>query len=134
MPQKEVFRMMGEASLLLMPSLEEGIPNVVVEAMAIGLPVVSTDCGGIPELIANGVNGWVVPTRNPEAMAVAVMNFRELSLEKIEAVRLAARKKVERQHNEERMIEGMERLYNEVLRRFHAEGAESSAEYAERNN
>ena len=132
--QSQVFDLMRSSSLLLMPSLEEGIPNVVVEAMAIGLPVVSTDCGGIPELIANGVNGWLVPTRNPEAMAVAVMNFRELSLEKIEAVRFAARKKVERQHNEERMVEGMERLYLEVLSRFHAEGAEFSAEYAERNN
>src|SRR5690554_2078497 len=132
--QSQVFDLMRSSSLLLMPSLEEGIPNVVVEAMAIGLPVVSTDCGGIPELIANGVNGWVVPTRNLEAMAVAIMNFRELSLETIEAVRFAARKKVERQHNEERMIEGMEELYFEVLHWFHAEGADFSAEYAERNN
>ncbi|MDX1365562.1 MAG: glycosyltransferase family 4 protein, partial [Arenibacter latericius] len=115
---KEVFDLMRSSSLLLMPSLEEGIPNVVVEAMAIGLPVVSTDCGGIPELIVNGVNGWVVPTRNPEAMAVAVMNFRAFSFEKIEAVRVAARKKVEEQHSEGRMIEGMEALYIETLSSF----------------
>ncbi|MCG2430485.1 glycosyltransferase family 4 protein [Aequorivita xiaoshiensis] len=112
--QSEVFDVMRSSSLLLMPSLEEGIPNVVVEAMAIGLPVISTDCGGISELITNGVNGWVVPTRNPEAMAVAVMNFRALSLKKIGAVRVAAREKVERQHNEERMVEGMEELYFQV--------------------
>ncbi len=118
LPQKEVFRRMHEASLLLMPSVEEGIPNVVVEAMAIGLPVVSTDCGGIPELIVNGVNGWVVPIRDPEAMAVAVMNFRAFSFEKIEAVRVAARRKVEEQHSEEGMIEGMEALYIETLSSF----------------
>ncbi|MBB6681133.1 glycosyltransferase [Aequorivita sp. 609] len=131
LPQKEVFRMMGEASLLLMPSVEEGVPNVAVEAMALGIPVLSTDCGGVPELIEDGVEGWVVPIRDPEAMAEGVMRFSGLSVEEIEKVRLAARKKVERQHSEEGMIEGMERLYFEVLGRFHAGDAESSAEGAE---
>ncbi|WP_313113734.1 glycosyltransferase family 4 protein [Aequorivita sediminis] len=113
--QSEVFAVMKSSSLLLMPSLEEGIPNVVVEAMAIGLPVISSDCGGISELIANGVNGWIVPTRNSKAMAEEVMRFSKLSLEEIEKVRVAARKKVERQHSEERMVKEMEELYFEVL-------------------
>lgn len=114
--QQAVFKKMNKASLLLMPSLEEGIPNVVVEAMALGLPVISTNCGGIPELIPNGIEGWIVPMRNPEAMADAIESFSRLSLNKIEEVRLAARKKVEQQHSEALMIEGMEELYLEVLR------------------
>src|SRR5690554_5672937 len=114
-PQKEVFRMMGEASLLLIPSVEEGVPNVAVEAMALGLPVLSTDCGGVPELIEDGVEGWVVPIRDPEAMAEGVMRFSGVSVEEIENVRLAARKRVEREHSEEGMVEGMERLYREAI-------------------
>lgn len=114
-PQKEVFSLMKEASVLLMPSLEEGIPNVVVEAMAIGLPVISADCGGVPELIEEGVNGWLVPTRKPEAMAAAIIHFLELPIDMIEKVRIEARKKVERQHNEAQMVSGMEELYYEVL-------------------
>jgi colanic acid/amylovoran biosynthesis glycosyltransferase len=114
-PQSEVFSLMKETSLLLMPSLEEGIPNVVVEAMAIGLPVISTDCGGVPELITNDKDGWLVPTRNPQALAGAIEDFLGLSLNKIEEVRLAARKKVEQQHNEEQMVKEMEDLYYEVL-------------------
>ena len=114
-PQPEVFNLMQEASLLLMPSLEEGIPNVVVEAMAIGLPVISTDCGGVPELITNDKDGWLVPTRNPQALAGAIEDFLGLSLNKVEEVRLAARKKVEQQHNEEQMVKGMEELYFEVV-------------------
>ncbi len=114
-PQPEVFSLMQETSLLLMPSLEEGIPNVVVEAMAIGLPVISTDCGGVPELITKDKEGWLVPTRNPQALAGAIEDFLGLSLNKIEEVRLAARKKVEQQHNEEQMVKGMEDLYYEVL-------------------
>src|SRR5690606_662358 len=85
--QKEVFKLMAEAALLLMPSLDEGIPNVVVEAMAIGLPVISTDCGGVPELITNDKEGWLVPTRNPQALAGAIEDFLGLSLNKVEEVR-----------------------------------------------
>lgn len=114
-PQEEVFKRMQNASLLLLPSVAEGIPNVVVEAMALGLPVVSTNCGGVPELIEDGVEGWLVPVRNPQAMADVVVNFTELPMEKIEEVRIAARKKVELQHSEEEMIKGMEELYYEVL-------------------
>ncbi len=114
-PQKEVFGIMQEASLLLMPSLEEGIPNVVVEAMAIGLPIISTDCGGVSELITDTIEGWLVPTRDPQAMAKAVEAFANLALQKIEEVRLAARKKVEGQHGEEQMVVGMLGLYFEVL-------------------
>ncbi|MEH6764524.1 MAG: glycosyltransferase family 4 protein [Aequorivita antarctica] len=115
-PQKEVFSLMQEASLLLMPSLEEGIPNVVVEAMAIGLPVISTDCGGVSELIENGKEGWLVPIRNSGAMAEAVLMFMGLSLDQIGEIRGTARKKVEQQHGEEQMCLGMEELYYQVLR------------------
>lgn len=114
-PQPQVFEKMKEASLLLMPSLEEGIPNVVVEAMAIGLPVLSTNCGGIPELITNGKEGWVVPTRNPSAMTNAIEAFLNFPIEKIKQVRIAARKKVEVQHIEKEMVNGMVGLYDAVL-------------------
>ena len=113
-PQSVVFSLMQEASLLLMPSLEEGIPNVVVEAMAIGLPVISTDCGGVVELISTEKEGWIVPTREPQAIAEAIETFVNMPFQKIEEVRLAAQKKVEQQHNEKQMVKGMEELYYEV--------------------
>lgn len=129
--QEEVYKRMRDASLLLLPSVEEGLPNVVVEAMAHGLPVLSTDCGGVSELIVDGVEGWIVPIRNPEAMSEAVIAFSKLPSEKIETVRAAARKKVELQHSEERMIKEMEALYREIFERFFAEDAESNANYKE---
>ena len=114
-PQSEVFSLMQETSLLLMPSLEEGIPNVVVEAMAIGLPVISTNCGGIVDLISTEKEGWIVPTREPQTMAEAIEAFVNMPLQKIEEVRLAARKKVEQQHSLQQMIEEMDALYYEVV-------------------
>ncbi len=108
--------------------LEEGVPNVAVEAMALGLPVLSTDCGGVSELIEDGVSGWVVPTREARAMARAILGFMELPLGKIEEVRINARKKVEAQHSEEEMVMGMEGLYREVLfnHRERREGTEDT--------
>lgn len=114
-PQQEVFKIMREASVLLMPSLEEGLPNVVVEAMLVGLPVISTNCGGVPELISDTKEGWLVPTRNPKAIANAIETFIEMPLKEIEAIRLAAREKAAQQHNEEQMVRGMEGLYFKVL-------------------
>ena len=115
LPQIIVFNCMKEASLFLLPSVEEGLPNVVVEAMALGLPVLSTNCDGVPELIEDGVEGWLVPIRDPKAMAEGVVAFSELPLKKIEEVRIAARKKVESQHSEEAMVLGMENLYADVI-------------------
>ena len=115
MPQEQVFDIMKSASLLLLPSIMEGLPNVIVEAMALGLPVLCTNCGGVSELIEDGGNGWTVNTRSPESMAEAIIKFTETSIMEIEAVRLAARKKVEAQHSENQMIEGIKNLYNEVM-------------------
>lgn len=116
--QLEVKEKMQSSHLMLLPSIEEGVPNVVVEAMAIGLPVIATNCGGLPELIEDDINGWLVPRRDPAAMAQAVIRFSQLSEEDILRIRRAARKKVEEQHNEEKMIEEMESLYNLAIKHF----------------
>jgi glycosyltransferase involved in cell wall biosynthesis len=53
---------------------QEGIPNSMLEAMATGLPVFATEHGGIPEAIENGVSGLLVPERDDEALARALLN------------------------------------------------------------
>jgi glycosyltransferase involved in cell wall biosynthesis len=55
----------------------DGIPNVLAEAMACGVPVVTTPISGIPELIDDGVNGLLVPTDSPDALADAVTRLRD---------------------------------------------------------
>ena len=57
----------------MLPSVKrEGLPKTVIEAMAYGVPPVVTDCGGSPELVADGVSGFVVPVRDPVALARAI--------------------------------------------------------------
>ena len=113
--QEQVFNKMKKASVFLLPSLEEGIANVAVEAMALGTPVISTDCGGMQELITHNQEGWIVPQRDPKALAAQIQAFIRLSNSEIEKIRHAARQKVELEFNEEQMIVGMEKLYEKVL-------------------
>ncbi len=66
--QPEIKELLGWADALLLPSLSEGISNAVLEAMAAGLAVVSTRCGGMAEVIEDGVNGMLVEVGDTEAM------------------------------------------------------------------
>lgn len=71
--RRDVPAWMVSATALVLPSRWEGMPNVVLEAMAAGLPVLATDVEGVSELIQPGSNGWIVPKENPAALA-EVMN------------------------------------------------------------
>lgn len=60
------------ADILVLPSFHEGLPNVLLEAMAVGTPVIATNVSGIPELIEDGVNGLLIPPRNSDALKKAI--------------------------------------------------------------
>jgi len=66
-----VARWIAAANVFCLPSYAEGCPNVVIEALACGRPVVATEVGGIPELV-DSESGVLVPPRNPEALAAAL--------------------------------------------------------------
>lgn len=77
-PQSSVIGSMREAAVLACPCVVgsdgncDGLPTVLVEAMAVGLPVISTDVVGIPELVRDGETGLITPEGDPEALAVAL--------------------------------------------------------------
>lgn len=72
--KKNPFAYMARCDLFVLSSLYEGLPNVLVEAMALGLPVISTNCPhGPSEIIENGKNGILVPVKDPQAISEAVL-------------------------------------------------------------
>jgi len=71
----EVAQRLREADIFLHASHSEGISNAVLEAMACGLPVVCTDAGGMREAVRDGIDGFVVPVRDVEAMAEALVKL-----------------------------------------------------------
>jgi glycosyltransferase involved in cell wall biosynthesis len=66
---------MQHFSVFALSSIAEGTPVTLLEAMACGLPVVSTRVGGIPDLVLDGETGMLVPPRDPQALAAALAQY-----------------------------------------------------------
>ena len=67
--RSDVHELMAGADVLAMPSRDEGVPNTVQEAMAIGLPVLVSEAGGMPEVVTEGETGWILGLDSPESWA-----------------------------------------------------------------
>lgn len=104
-PQEEIRQALNQADIFLLPSKTaadgdmEGIPVALMEAMAVGLPVVSTFHSGIPELIENDVSGWLVKEDDAEALAETLLKLSEGAVD-VAPVVAAARQKVETEFNQ----------------------------------
>jgi glycosyltransferase involved in cell wall biosynthesis len=73
----DAVRLLAGADVFVLASLEEGFPIALMEALAVGLPVVVTDVGGMPDAVQSGVEGLVVPRGDPQALAEALTVLAE---------------------------------------------------------
>jgi colanic acid/amylovoran biosynthesis glycosyltransferase len=86
------------ARALVLPSFAEGLPVVIMEAFALGRPVLSTYVAGIPELVKGGDNGWLVPAGSREALADAIVELMATPLEELDAMAARGRDAVRQSH------------------------------------
>ena len=100
--------------ILALPSLHEGLPNSLLEAMAAGLPVVASAVGGVPEQVVPGQTGLLVPPGDPQALAGALNRLLE---DQQQAARMgcAGRARVERDFSLAEMVRRTEQLYAALL-------------------
>jgi len=90
---------LAKASVFVLPSYyREGLPRSTQEAMALGRPIITTDWVGCRETVENGVNGFLIPVKNPEALAQTMINFIE-SPELISKMGIESRKIAEERFN-----------------------------------
>ena len=113
--REDVPRLLAASDLLVLPSLYEGMPNVVLEAMRFRKPVVATAAPGTTELVIPDETGLLVPTRNPPALAQAI---RRVVADPDLARRLgeAGRARVEAEFGVDRMVARFADLYESLAR------------------
>lgn len=100
--------------LTILTSDNEGMPVTIIESMASGVPVVATNVGGIPDLIRDGVNGHLVPPRDPEAVARAALSILQNPVRR-DAMAVAARASVVPEYEVDTLVARMDRLYREIV-------------------
>jgi sugar transferase (PEP-CTERM/EpsH1 system associated) len=112
--RNDVPQVLAALDVFVLPSLHEGMPNAILEAMAAGLPVVATAVGGAPEVVVDGVSGLIVPPRDPLALADALSRLLDDAALR-DRMGAAGRQRVEENFSQARMVRETERLYQELM-------------------
>ena len=109
--EAEVRRRILAARALVLPSFAEGLPMVLMEALALGRPVISTYVAGIPELVRPGENGWLVPAGNAAALTRAIEDVLTTAAHVLDAMGQAGRNRAREMHSTVAEGARLERLF-----------------------
>jgi glycosyltransferase involved in cell wall biosynthesis len=114
--RKDIPEITAIFDIAVLASFFEGLGRVLLEAMALGKPVVATNVGGIPEVVQDGLNGFLVPPGDSQALARAIIR-----LLKDEQLRRKmgdeARKMIDERFSAEKMVEEIQKVYEELLKK-----------------
>jgi glycosyltransferase involved in cell wall biosynthesis len=113
---EEVRQEILKARALILPSFAEGLPIVIIEAMLLGRPVLSTYVAGIPELVVNGETGWLFPAASEEGMLSAVRACLDAPIDELQAMGIAGRERALRYHRVDDQADALSTLFETAIR------------------
>jgi glycosyltransferase involved in cell wall biosynthesis len=111
----DIAALLGAADGFVLSSAWEGMPNVVMEALAAGTPVVATRVGGVPELVEPGKSGFLVPPRDPIALSQAMRQLMSLPVEQRRQMGLSGRDHIAANYSMRAMADRWIALFAELL-------------------
>ena len=110
---ERVLQEMEAARALVLPSFAEGLPVVIMEAMAVGRPVLATYVAGIPELVRDGREGWLVPAGDVDALAECMEAILQAPVAQLARMGEAARARVRERHSIDASATALARAFGE---------------------
>ena len=122
----DVREVISKAHVLVLPSYREGVPRVVLEAMSMGKPVVTTDAAGCRETVVHGKNGFIVPIKNPGALALAMTTLIEAPQQELDNMGKNSRQRAMTFFDEKIIVDTYVKLLQQLFpSSFHAPPAKS---------
>jgi glycosyltransferase involved in cell wall biosynthesis len=113
--RSDIKEMFSAIDILVISFLLGGFPMITLEAMAMAKPIIATNIDGITEQITDGINGILIPPKDPSAIAKAIIKLIN-DRESARKTGLAARKKVEQKFSVEKMVAETEKVYLFLLK------------------
>jgi glycosyltransferase involved in cell wall biosynthesis len=111
----DVPRLLRACDAYVLSSAWEGMPNAVMEAMASEVPVVSTDAGGVNELVEHGVSGYITPCADPDALAARMLEVMRMDPDHRRGMGLAGRQRILQAFENERVVDHWEAVIRQVV-------------------
>ena len=112
---EEVTRRLQDSRAMVLPSFAEGLPVVIMEAMALSRPVLSTYIAGIPELVEPGRNGWLVPAGSVDALCAAIRELMETPVARLDEMGQAGSIAVRERHHLPTEVSRLEKHFKEFV-------------------
>jgi glycosyltransferase involved in cell wall biosynthesis len=112
--RSDIKELLGALDIFILPSLFEGLPNVILEAMACGKPVIATNVSGIPEVIVDHQTGILIPPKDSDAIAQAIFQMLR-DTKKMRMMGKMSRKRVEEKFNLKQQVSAFAMLYEKML-------------------
>jgi len=106
---------LNELSLLVLPSESEGLPGVILEAMACGTPVLATPVGAIPDIVKDAETGFILEDSSPECIAGNVM--RALKHPDLIRITRNARKLIKQNYTYKTMVNNYEQILSKLIQK-----------------